>query len=308
MDVKSAFLNGMAEKEVYVEQPKGFVDSSCPQHVYRLKKALYGPKQAPRAWYKRLTKYLLTKGYAGGTDKTLFIKYENFNLMVAQIYVDDIIFGGMSEQQFVQHMESEFEMSMIGELNYFLGFQVKQMTESVFISQSNYVKNLVKKFGFENAKSKRTPATIHVKVGKYVHGSSVDICNYRSMIGSLLYLTARRLDITLCRCVCQISSRSKGKPSESSEENHQSTMSGKVLSLYCDNLSAINISKKPVQHSQTKHIDIRYHFISELVEDKVISLEHVRTYKQLADIITKALDSIRFESFRSSLGLCVIDK
>ncbi|GAA0142667.1 hypothetical protein LIER_03511 [Lithospermum erythrorhizon] len=118
--------------------------------VARLKKALYGLKQAPRAWYERLTKYLLTKGYArGGTDKTLFIKYENFKLMVAQIYVDDIIFGGMSEQlirQLVQWMESEFEMSMVRELNCFLGFQVKQMKDSFFISQSKYAKNLVKKF------------------------------------------------------------------------------------------------------------------------------------------------------------------
>ncbi|GAA0142952.1 hypothetical protein LIER_03742 [Lithospermum erythrorhizon] len=156
---------------------KGFLDDSCPQHVYRPKKALYGLKQSPRAWYERLTKYLLTKGYAcGGTDKTLFIQYENSKLMVAQIYVDDIIFGGTSEQlirQFVQQMESEFEMSMY-----------------------KYAKNLVKKFGLGNTKSKRTPVATHVKVNKDVDGSSVDISNYRSMIGILLYLTTSRLDIS----------------------------------------------------------------------------------------------------------------
>ncbi|GAA0141467.1 hypothetical protein LIER_02604 [Lithospermum erythrorhizon] len=99
MDMKSAFLNGVVEEEVYVEQLKGFVDNSCPQHVYRLKKVLYGLKQAPRAWYERLRKFLLANGYTrGGTDKILFIKYEDSKLMMVQIYVDDIIFGGMSDQ------------------------------------------------------------------------------------------------------------------------------------------------------------------------------------------------------------------
>ncbi|GAA0140280.1 hypothetical protein LIER_01660 [Lithospermum erythrorhizon] len=81
-----------------------------------------------------------------------------------------------------------------------------------------------------------------------------------------------------------------------------------AMTLYCDNLSAINISKNLVQHSRTKHIDIRHHFIRELIEEKVISLEHLSTNKELTDIFTKALDATRFESLRSSLGLCVIDK
>ncbi|GAA0169912.1 transmembrane signal receptor [Lithospermum erythrorhizon] len=135
--------------------------------------------------------------------------------MEAQIYVDDIIFGGMSEQlvqQFVQQMESEFEMSMVGELNYFLGFQVKQMKDGIFISQSKYAKNLVKKFGLENTKSKRTPAAIQVKVSKDIDGSSVDISNYRSMIGSLLYLTASRQDISYSVRVC---ARFRADPKES---------------------------------------------------------------------------------------------
>ena len=122
---KSAFLNEYLNEEVYVEQPKGFVDPSFPNHVYRLKKALYGLKQAPRAWCERLTQFLLDQGYMkGGTDKTLFVKDDNGRLMIAQIYVDDIVFGGMSNkmvQHFIQQMQSEFEMSLVGELTYFLG-------------------------------------------------------------------------------------------------------------------------------------------------------------------------------------------
>jgi hypothetical protein len=97
MDVKSAFLNGYLHEEVYVEQPKGFVDPNFPDHVYKLKKALYRLKQAPRAWYERLTEFLVNQGYRkGGTNKTLFVKEEKGILMIAHIYVDDIMFGGMS--------------------------------------------------------------------------------------------------------------------------------------------------------------------------------------------------------------------
>ena len=113
--------------------------------------------------------------------------------MVAQIYVDDIVFGGMSDQMvehFVRQMQSEFEMSLVGELTYFLGLQVKQMEDSIFLSQSKYAKNIVKKFGMENASHKRTPAPTHVKISKDENGVSVDQSLYRSMIGSLLYLTA----------------------------------------------------------------------------------------------------------------------
>jgi len=117
MDVKSAFLNGYLNEEVYVEQPKGLVDPSFPNHVYRLKKALYDLKQAPRAWYERLTQFLVNHGYRkGGTNKTLFVKDDNGRLMIAQVYVDDIVFGGMSNkmvQHFIQQMQSELEMSLV---------------------------------------------------------------------------------------------------------------------------------------------------------------------------------------------------
>lgn len=138
MDVKSAFLNGYLNEEVYVEKPQGFVDPSFTKHVYKFKKALYGLKQAPRAWYERLAQFLVNQGYMkGGTDKTLFVKDNNGRLMIAQIYVDDIAFGGMSNKlvhYFIQQMQSEFEMRLVGELTYFLGLRVKQMEDTIFIS------------------------------------------------------------------------------------------------------------------------------------------------------------------------------
>jgi hypothetical protein len=125
MDVKSAFLNGYINEEVYVEQPPSFEDDKKPNHVYKLKKALYGLKQAPRAWYKRLRDFLLSKGFImGKVDTTLFTKKIGKDLFVLQIYVDDIIFGSTNQdfcEEFGKMMSNEFEMSMIRELSYFLG-------------------------------------------------------------------------------------------------------------------------------------------------------------------------------------------
>ncbi|GAA0145717.1 hypothetical protein LIER_36172 [Lithospermum erythrorhizon] len=129
----------------------------------------------------------------------MFAKGKKNQLLVAQIYVDDIIFGGVSNplvKKFIQQMEAEFEMSMVGELKYFLGIQISQMEDNIFISQSKYAQNIVKKFGLESPKSKRTPLATHVKITRDEDGKEVDISNYRSMIRSLLYLTASRSDIT----------------------------------------------------------------------------------------------------------------
>ena len=125
MDVKSAFLNGMLQEEVYVEQPKGFVDPHIPDDVYKLKRAMYGLKQAPRAWYDRLTAYLIEHGFKrGSADTTLFIRKDKNSFVVAQIYVDNIVFGATNDSlahSFADEMKAMFEMSMVGELTYFLG-------------------------------------------------------------------------------------------------------------------------------------------------------------------------------------------
>jgi len=194
MDVKSAFVNGILQEEVYVEQPKGFLDPHYPQYVYKLKKALYGLKQAPRAWYERLTTYLLEKGFIRGqADQTLFIRNQGNHKLIAQIYVDDIIFGATLDSQaheFAEEMKQEFEMSMIGELTYFLGMQVKQTYEGIFIFQAKYAKDLVKCFGLDGRSYARTPMSTNVKISTDLTSKQVDPNLYRSMIGNLLYLKA----------------------------------------------------------------------------------------------------------------------
>lgn len=145
MGVKSAFLNGYLNKEVYVEQPKRFQDPHYPDHVFKLKKALYGLKQAPRAWYERLTVFLLDYGFKrGSVDKTLFIKEDSHHILISQIYVDDIVFGSTSSKsvdQFSKSMSTEFEMSMVGELTFFLGYSSSSMTMVYLFLNQNMLEN-----------------------------------------------------------------------------------------------------------------------------------------------------------------------
>ncbi|GKA83181.1 retrovirus-related pol polyprotein from transposon TNT 1-94 [Tanacetum coccineum] len=206
MDVKSAFLNGFINEEVYVAQPPGFIDFEKPDHVYKLKKALYGLKQAPKAWYDRLKAFLIKHEYKMGmVDNTLFTKKKSSNLIIVQIYVDDIIFGSTCQDmcdEFAKIMHDEFEMSMMGELNFFLGLQIKQMEDGIFFNQSKYIKEMLKKFGLEESKPMKTPMSSDTKLTKDEECESVDSTKYRGMIGSLLYLTASRPDIMFSVCLC----------------------------------------------------------------------------------------------------------
>ncbi|XP_038989467.1 uncharacterized protein LOC120113034, partial [Phoenix dactylifera] len=206
MDVKSAFLNGYIMEEVYVGQPPGFENHLHPDYVYKLHKALYGLKQAPRAWYERLSNFLIENKFKrGNVDKTLFIKRKGNDLLLVQIYVDDIIFGATNDslcQEFAKLMQGEFEMSMMGELNFFLGLQIKQSEEGIFISQSKYVKEMLEKFKMKDAKEISTPMGSSCKLDKDEKGKSIDCKLYRGMIGSLLYLTTSRPDILFSVCMC----------------------------------------------------------------------------------------------------------
>jgi hypothetical protein len=178
MDVKSAFLNGPIKEEVYVEQPHGFEDSEYPNHVYKLSKALYGLKQAPRAWYECLWNFLITNGFkVGKADPTLFTKTIAKDLFVCQIYVDDIIFGSTNKstcEEFSRIMIHKFEMSMMGELKYFPGFQIKQLQEGTFICQTKYIQDILKKFAMKDGKPIKTTMGTNGHLDLDTGGKSVD--------------------------------------------------------------------------------------------------------------------------------------
>ncbi|GKC27073.1 integrase, catalytic region, zinc finger, CCHC-type containing protein [Tanacetum coccineum] len=167
MDVKTAFLYGPLKEEVYVNQPDGFVDPYHPDKVYRLKKALYGLKQAPRAWYDELSNFLVSNGFSKGSiDPTLFITKHGEDILLVQIYVDDIIFGSTNpklSKRFGKLMHSKFDMSMMGELKFFLGIQIHQSPRGIFINQAKYAQEILKKHGMTSCDSVGTPmATKHL--------------------------------------------------------------------------------------------------------------------------------------------------
>jgi hypothetical protein len=199
MDVKSSFLNGELEEEVYIEQPEGFQLSENADYVCKLKKALYGLKQAPRAWYSRLDKYLQQAGFRkGSADNNLYIKVTQDSILLIEVYVDDIIFGSNDDRlshKFAKDMHNEFEMSLLGELSFFLGLQIRQRNQGIFISQTKYIREMLKKFGMEDCKPVTTPMQTSCKLSKDDDSKSTDQRKYRSMIGSLLYVTTSRPDV-----------------------------------------------------------------------------------------------------------------
>nr|GFA02474.1 hypothetical protein [Tanacetum cinerariifolium] len=172
MDVKTSFLHGSLKEDVYVHQPKGFIDADHPSYVYKLKKALYGLKQAPREWYDEQSTFLLQNRFSkGNIDLMLFTRRFDDDILVVQVYVDDIIFGSTNPRYatlFSDLMKSRFEMSMMGEMTFFLGLEVNQSpSDKLDLDQI------------------RTP---------------VDATKYRSMIGALMYLTSSRLYIVHATC------------------------------------------------------------------------------------------------------------
>ncbi|GKE90519.1 retrovirus-related pol polyprotein from transposon TNT 1-94, partial [Tanacetum coccineum] len=161
MDVKTTFLNGPLKGEVYVNQPDGFIDPHHPDKVYLLKKALYGLKQAPRAWYDELSNFLVSKGFSKGSiDPTLFITKKWEDILLVQIYVEDIIFGSTNpklSKKFEKLMHNKIEMSMMGELKFFLGIHIHQFLRRIFINQAKYAQEILKKHGMTSCDSVGTP-------------------------------------------------------------------------------------------------------------------------------------------------------
>nr|GFC35561.1 putative ribonuclease H-like domain-containing protein [Tanacetum cinerariifolium] len=181
-------------------------DPVFPAKVYKVEKAMYGLHQAPRAWYGTLSKYLLMNGFQRGTiDQTLFIRRQRGHFILVQVYVDDITFGSSNPllcREFEALMHEKFQMSAMGELNFFLGLYVLQKEDGICLSQDKYIGDILNKFGYSDVRSSNTPTDKENPWGKDGTGKDVDLHLYRSMIGSLMYLTASRPDIMFAVCAC----------------------------------------------------------------------------------------------------------
>ncbi|GJU98992.1 putative ribonuclease H-like domain-containing protein [Tanacetum coccineum] len=307
MDVKSAFLYGTIDEEVYVSQPPGFVDPDHPNKVYKVVKALYGLHQAPRAWYATLSTFLEKHGYKRGTiDKTLFIRRNKKDIMLVQVYVDDIIFGSILQTR--------------------LSLQVKQNKGGIFISQDKYVAEILKKFDLVNVKAAITPMETKLPLTKDEEAFDVDVHLYRSMIGKLqrfLHLmlsenfkysrNPHRSCLFLGQRLISWQCKKQTIVATSTTEAEYvaaANCCGQVLwvqnqlldygfnfmntKIHIDNESTICIVKNPVYHSKTKHIEIRHHFIRDCYEKKLISVEKIHTDLNVADLLTKPFDGPRF--------------
>nr|GEY03030.1 hypothetical protein [Tanacetum cinerariifolium] len=332
MDVKTAFLNGNLREEVYVSQSDGFVDQDNPNHVYKLKKALYGLKQAPRAWYDMLSSFLISQDFSKGlVDLTLFICRSGIDLLLVQIYVDDIIFAASTPKLcdlFVNLMCSKFKMSMMGQISFFLGLQISQSHRGIFINQSKYALESLKKYGFESCDPVDTPMVEKSKLDEDKEGKAVDSSHYRAFADAdhagcqdTYRSTSGSVQFLGERLISWSSKRQKSAAISSTEAKYialsgccaqilwmRSQLSDyglgfKKIPMYCDNKSVIALCCNNVQHSRSKHIDIRYHFIKEQVKNGVIELYFVNTEYQLADLFTKALGRDRIDFLINKLGM-----
>ncbi|GJY60479.1 retrovirus-related pol polyprotein from transposon TNT 1-94 [Tanacetum coccineum] len=321
MDVKSAFLNGFINEEVYVAQPPGFIDFAKPNHVYRLKKALYGLKQAPKAWYDRFKAFLIKHDYAiGMVDNTLFTKKKDSNIIIVQIYVDDIIFGSTCQEMcndFAKIMHDEFEMSMMGELNFFLGLQIKQLDDGIFLNQSKYIKEMLKKFRLKDSKPMKTPMSTETKLTKDEEGEFVDntkrlcsrenaldvICTLMDVLTSWFSKKQTALAISTVEAE-YVSAR---KACQQALWMKQALVDYGIrlddIPIMCDNKGSIDLSKNPIQHFRTKHIEIRQYFLRDNVQKGNISIEKVSSEDNIADILTKPLKREPFNYLRLGLGM-----
>ena len=199
MDVKSAFLNGVLEEEVYIQQPSGYEVKGHEDKVLKLKKALYGLKQAPRAWNNRIDKYFKENGFTKCPhEHALYIKFKDGDVLIVCLYVDDLIFTGNNPsffEEFKKAMAKEFEMTDIGLMAYYLGIEVKQNEDGIFISQESYAREILKKFKLDDCNPISTPVECGVKLSKHDEAEKVDPTLFKSLVGSLRYLTCTRPDI-----------------------------------------------------------------------------------------------------------------
>ncbi|GJS44594.1 putative ribonuclease H-like domain-containing protein [Tanacetum coccineum] len=320
MDVKSAFLYGEIEEEVYVTQPKGFEDPYFPKHVYRVVKALYGLHQAPRAWYARLSAFLLQHNYRRGTiDKTLFIKKDSRDILLVQVYVDDIIFGSTNKawcEEFEVLMKGEFEMSAMGEMNFFLVSACSRHQVTPLTSHLNAVKKIFKylkgqpKLGLWYPKD--SPFQLEAYSDSDYAGSHGD---RKSTTGGCQFL-GRRLISWQCKKQTIVATSST-----EAEYVAAASCCAQVLwiqnqlldygfnfmntKIFIDNQSTICIVKNPVFHQRTKHIEIRHHFIRDANEKNLIQVLKIHTNDNVADLLTKAFDGPRFEYLVVHIGMVV---
>jgi hypothetical protein len=396
MDVKTTFLNGVIEVEVYIEQPQGFEVEDRKSHVCKLKKDLYRLKQAPRTWYGWIDSFLTSLGFTKSKeDSNLYFKVMNDELVILFLYVDDLFLTG-EEKLIIECKKSlalEFEMKDLGLMHYFLGLEVWQSPKRIFLNQGKYAVKILKRFDMLECKSMNTPMETKLKLLVDTSSELIDATLYRQIIGTLMYLMNTRPNICFSvntlsqflvepRHVHLVAAKHvirylKGTLDCGLNYNgdHDFTLSGytdldwagsisdrkstsgcyfslgssmilwqsrkqsnvalsttkaeyiamcsasceaiwrlklltglfdlemEATTILCDNQRYIKMTKNPIFHDRSKHIEIRYHYIRDMVQRGAIKLQYVSTDEQVADVLTKPLSRVKFDHFRDKLGI-----
>lgn len=398
LDVKTAFLNGEITEEVYVAQPEGFVVKGRENLVYKLYKALYGLRQAPRAWYTKLSRCLEDMGFVRCPyEHAVYTKRNGQKVVIVAVYVDDLLVTGSDVcaiEDFKKQMNCKFEMSNLGRLSYYLGIEVAQGEGFIELKQSGYAKKLLAKAGMSGCNPTKFPMDPKEQIHKDEKGVAVNSTEFKSIVGGLRYLVHTRPDISFAvgivsrymerpttmhmnavkrilryvqgttgyglvytkksgnniltgfadsdlaghledrkstggmvfylneSLITWVSQKQKVVALSSCEAEFMAATAAACqgiwlrnllsqitaenigpVTLFIDNKSAIDLAKNPVFHGRSKHIDIRFHFIRECVQRGEIVIKHVCSEGQRADVLTKALPVIKFESMRKLLGV-----
>ncbi|KAL5707577.1 non-specific serine/threonine protein kinase [Ranunculus cassubicifolius] len=398
LDVSNAFLHGSMKEQVFMSQPPGFIDKTKPNHVCLLNRSIYGLKQAPRAWYERLVQALLQFGFhTSKCDTSLFIHYTSTTLTFILVYVDDIIISGNSTsfcKEVIHHLQQQFPVKELGPLHFFLGIEVTRTPNTIFLHQSKYILDLLTKSNMTDSKLCITPCSSSLKLDNISGDLLPNPTEYRSIVGSLQYLTWTRPEIaysvnlvaqfmhsprvphmTAAKIILRYlkgtlnhgllyqkspslsiqaysdadwagcpmdrkstsgyvifmgnnpiswSSKKQNTVSRSSTESEYRALAYTateltwiahllqsihqplqvVLVRHCDNISAISLCSNPVFHGRSKHIEVDFHYIRELVQQKQLLIQYIPTADQSADILTKALSSAKHNSFKLKLSVC----
>ncbi|CAL9016331.1 unnamed protein product [Prunus brigantina] len=344
LDVKTAFLHGDLEEEIYMEQPEGFKVKGKEDLVCRLKKSLYGLKQAPRQWYKKFDSFMIEHRYQRTTsDHCVFVKrFDDGEFIILLLYVDDMLIVGQNSDKISKlkkELSKSFAMKDLGPAKRILGMSISRdrKNRKLRLSQESYIEKVLKRFNMDKAKPVSTPFPSHFKLSSKQSPTcekekeNMAMVPYSSAVGSLMYaMICTRPDITHAVGVV---SRFLSKPGrehwnavkwilrylreaefiaateackemlwmkrflqELGQEQHK-------YILHCDSQSAIHLSKNPSFHSRSKHIDVRYHWIRDVLESKQLQLEKIHTDDNSSDMMTKSLPKDKYEFCRRAAGL-----
>nr|GEU38679.1 hypothetical protein [Tanacetum cinerariifolium] len=344
--MKSAFLNGDLKEDVYVSKPPGFESMTHTNKVFCFPKVLYGLKQAPRAWYSKIDEFFHENGFIRSQhEPTLYVKWQGTDILIVSLYVDDMIYASSSSQlifEFQASMKKMFDMTDLGELRSIFGLEIIQGSGGIFMKQRKYMEDTLKKFHMAGCKITPTPMNINEKFSIDDGTCLTDVKIYRSLVGmrnlflkGIVIVTrqaqlkmneARQVAFFLAqqwylgdkkKATVALSS-TKAEYVSATEFSCQAVWLRRILAdlgqeqfeatnIMCDNISSVMLAKNPILHVRTKHMEVKHHYIWELIAKGQVRLENCRTDEQVADLLTKALPQVKRDDFKAHLGVSMFE-